>query len=65
MSTTGAGRSAFHQYFVDLYDLIETLLRGLEATIFSPSGMIVGSRARPLLGLSKVVPKPVSGVASR
>jgi len=34
MSGTGAGRSAFYQYFTDLYDLIETLLRGLEGNIF-------------------------------
>ena len=34
MSKTGAGRSAFYQYFGDLYDLIEALLRGLEASIF-------------------------------
>ncbi len=34
MSRTGAGRSAFYQYFGDLYDLIEALLRGLEASIF-------------------------------
>ena len=34
MSKTGAGRSAFYQYFDDLYDLIETLLHGLEAAIF-------------------------------
>ena len=34
MSRTGAGRSAFYQYFGDLYDLIETLLRGLEVAIF-------------------------------
>ena len=34
MSKTGASRSAFYQYFSDLYGLIETLLRGLEASIF-------------------------------
>ena len=34
MSKTGAGRSAFYQYFGDLYELIETLLCGLEAAIF-------------------------------
>ncbi len=33
MSSTSAGRSAFYQYFEDLYDLTETLLRGLEAGI--------------------------------
>ena len=33
MSATSAGRSAFYQYFEDLYDLAETLLRGLEADI--------------------------------
>ena len=33
MSTTSAGRSAFYQYFGDLYELIETLLRGLETAI--------------------------------
>ena len=34
MSGTSAGRSAFYQYFGDLYDLAEALLRGLEADIF-------------------------------
>ena len=34
MSKTSAGRSAFYQYFGDLYELIETLLRGLEVAIF-------------------------------
>ncbi|MEZ6073195.1 MAG: TetR/AcrR family transcriptional regulator [Pirellulales bacterium] len=33
MGATSAGRSAFYQYFEDLYDLAETLLRGLEADI--------------------------------
>ena len=34
MSKIGASRSAFYQYFDDLYDLIETLLHGLETAIF-------------------------------
>ena len=34
MSGTSAGRSAFYQYFGDLYDLAEAMLRGLEADIF-------------------------------
>lgn len=34
MSVTGAGRSAFYQYFDDLYGLMETLLLGLEEDIF-------------------------------
>ncbi len=34
MSITGAGRSAFYQYFDDLYGLMETLLLGLEEDIF-------------------------------
>lgn len=33
MSRTSAGRSAFYQYFGDLYELIEALLHGLEADI--------------------------------
>lgn len=33
MSRTSASRSAFYQYFGDLYGLIETLLCGLEASI--------------------------------
>lgn len=33
MSRTSAGRSAFYQYFDDLYGLIEALLCGLEASI--------------------------------
>jgi len=34
MSITGAGRSAFYQYFDDLYGLMEKLLLGLEEDIF-------------------------------
>jgi AcrR family transcriptional regulator len=34
MSTTGASRPAFYQYFTDLHDLVETLLRQLEGDIF-------------------------------
>ena len=34
MSGTSAGRSAFYQYFGDLYELAEALLRGLESDIF-------------------------------
>ncbi len=33
MSETSAGRSAFYRYFQDPYDLVEHLLRGLEADI--------------------------------
>lgn len=34
MAITGVSRSAFYQYFTDLHDLIETLLRGIEEDIF-------------------------------
>jgi len=34
MSIAGASRPAFYQYFDDLYDLMETLLRGIEEEIF-------------------------------
>lgn len=34
MSNTESSRSAFYQYFADLYELSETLLRGLELDIF-------------------------------
>ena len=34
MSHTGSSRSAFYQYFSDLYELIETLLRSLALDIF-------------------------------
>ncbi len=35
MSIVGASRPAFYQYFTDLHDLMETLLRGLEGDIFA------------------------------
>ena len=35
MSLAGTGRSAFYQYFEDLHDLMESLLRGMEEDIFS------------------------------
>jgi hypothetical protein len=52
MSKTGAGRSAFYQYFGDLYELIETPLPGLEVAIFdvtthwlhSEGGALVATR---------------------
>jgi len=34
MSIVGASRPAFYQYFSDLHDLVETLLRGIEEDIF-------------------------------
>ncbi len=34
MSIVGASRPAFYQYFEDLHDLMETLLRGIEEDIF-------------------------------
>ena len=34
MSLTGTSRSAFYQYFNDLHELMETLLRGIEDDIF-------------------------------
>ncbi len=34
MSITGVSRSAFYQYFTDLHDLMEALLRGMEEDIF-------------------------------
>lgn len=34
MSLAGTSRSAFYQYFQDLHDLMESLLRGLEEEIF-------------------------------
>ena len=43
MSGTSAGRSAFYQYFGDLYDLAEALLRGSEAAIFEVATL--GSKA--------------------
>ena len=35
MSGTGSSRSAFYQYFTDLHDLMEALLRGMEDDIFA------------------------------
>jgi AcrR family transcriptional regulator len=35
MSLAGTGRSAFYQYFEDLHDVMESLLRGMEEDIFS------------------------------
>lgn len=34
MASAGASRSAFYQYFADLHDLMETLLRGMQDDIF-------------------------------
>ena len=34
MSLAGTSRSAFYQYFEDLHDLMEALLRGLKEDIF-------------------------------
>jgi len=48
MSKTGAGRSAFYRYFGDLYDLIEALLHGLEASIFQVATPWLSGEGDPL-----------------
>jgi len=53
MSGTSAGRSAFYQYFGDLYDLAEALLRGLEADIFQVAKPWLEGEGDPVLLLEK------------
>lgn len=55
MSGTSAGRSAFYQYFDDLYDLAEALLRGLEADIFEVATHWLEGQGDPVPLLQKTL----------
>ncbi len=48
MKDAGLSRSAFYKYFDDAYDLIETLLRTLEADIFSATSLWFDGDGDPL-----------------
>ena len=48
MSITGAGRSAFYQYFDDLYGLMETLLLELEEDIFEAASPWFSGEGDPM-----------------
>ncbi len=48
-----AGRSAFYQYFGDPYDLVEALLRGLEADIFRSPRLWLEGEGDPVSLLEK------------
>ena len=48
MASTSAGRSAFYQYFSDLYELSETLLQGLEADILEVARPWLTGEGEPL-----------------
>lgn len=61
MSITGVGRSAFYQYFRDLHEPMETLLRGLEEDIlevaapwFNDEGDPIALLRQSLAGLVRV-----------
>ncbi len=53
MSTVGASRPAFYQYFKDLHDLMETLLRGLEDEIFGVTDPWFSGEGDPIVMLSE------------
>ena len=53
MEGTSVGRSAFYQYFGDLYELAESLLRGLEVEIFAVAADWLGGDGDPVPLLEK------------
>ncbi len=53
MSIVGASRPAFYQYFEDLHDLMETLLRGLEDEIFGATDPWFSGEGDPIAMLSE------------
>lgn len=55
MALTGTSRSAFYQYFQDLHDLMETLLRGLEEDIFRVAAPWFKDEGEPTLLLQETI----------
>jgi len=53
MSIVGASRPAFYQYFSDLHDLIETLLRRLEEDIFGAAAPWFGGEGDATASLNE------------
>ena len=53
MSITGISRSAFYQYFDDLYGLMEILLLGLEEDIFEAAAPWFGDEGDPIASLQQ------------
>jgi AcrR family transcriptional regulator len=48
MSGTGSSRSAFYQYFTDLHDLMEALLRGMKDNIFAAAAPWLQGEGDPI-----------------
>ena len=55
MSFAGTSRSAFYQYFEDLHDLMEALLRGMHEDIFEVAGPWLQGEGDPILLLEETV----------
>lgn len=53
MARAGASRPAFYQYFHDLHDLLETLLRGLRDDIMSAAAPWLTEQGDPVLLLQR------------
>ena len=53
MTIAGASRPAFYQYFTDLYDLMETLLRKLEVDILETTDPWFDGKGDPVAMLSE------------
>jgi len=51
MSIAGSSRSAFYQYFTDLHDLMETLLRDLEKDIYETTDPWFDGKGDPIVML--------------
>ena len=51
MSLVGASRPAFYQYFVDIHDLMEAMLRGLESDIFKATDPWIDGVGDPVIML--------------
>jgi AcrR family transcriptional regulator len=53
MASTGLSRSAFYQYFKDLHEVMETLLKMLEEDVFAATGAWFEGTGDPILLLNE------------
>lgn len=55
MASTGAGRSAFYQYFKDLHDLMETILVMLQDEIFNAAKPWIAGTGDPVVLINEAI----------
>jgi AcrR family transcriptional regulator len=55
MDGTGLSRSAFYQYFADLHDLMESLLKEIEATMHQTANPWINGEGEPIAALREAL----------